>query len=445
MSENKDDEAATSEGADEQHDDLGDAQFPEPEPVPELTGPAKQPGRSGGFIAWIALLIAIVAIGCVGYLWTLDDDSAGEMAGQIANLETRLGNLVTSVGASQDIVTSLEQTVAALTRQDAQKAQAIERLGDQLDERLRELEVLPGRISGVEASMASLQGISTGARDAWLLAESEYYMQIANVQLQLGRNPDLALLALNHADERILQLADPRLTQVRRALADEMRALDALDRTDTAGVTLTLSSLAATVSSLPLKQDTAVVDDSESGNGIDPELTGMDRAMASLRNAVDGIVSVRRADEIAEPLMAPEAQFFLRANLALQLQVARLALLRGNEAIFRASLDDADRWLGEYYDTDSTAVQSARATIATVRGSVSTGAQPDISGSLRLLRQFNTLNSAGPRPRSTPPAPVEDSPAPVEEAEAGEAVPEAPEEDASPSPDTDASEAEPQA
>jgi uroporphyrin-3 C-methyltransferase len=238
------------------------------------------------------------------------------------------------------------------------------------------------------------------------------------------------------------------LTQIRRALADEMRALDALERTDTAGITLTLSSLAATVESLPLKQDTAVMADSESDNGIDPELTGMDRAMASLRNAVDGIVSVRRADEIAEPLMAPEAQFFLRANLALQLQVARLALLRGDEAIFRASLDDADRWLGEYYDTDSTAVQSARATIASVRGSVATGAQPDISGSLRLLRQFNTLNSAGPRPRSTPPAPVQESPAPAEETEVAEPAPEATEEDAPPAPDaeeSDAPEAEPQA
>ena len=135
MSDKKDDEAATSEDTTGQHDDLGDAQFPDPDPVPELTGPAKASGRAGGFIAWVALLIGIVAIGGVGYLWTLDDDGASVMAGQIADLESRLANLVTSVGASQDIVTSLEQTVASLTRQDAEKARAIERLGDQLDGR----------------------------------------------------------------------------------------------------------------------------------------------------------------------------------------------------------------------------------------------------------------------------------------------------------------------
>ena len=43
-----------------------------------------------------------------------------------------------------------------------------------------------------------------------------------------------------------------------------------------------------------------------------------------------------RADEAMRPLIAPEAQYFLRANLALQLQAARLALLRGEETDLQA-------------------------------------------------------------------------------------------------------------
>ena len=129
--------------------------------------------------------------------------------------------------------------------------------------------------------------------------------------------------------------------------------------------------------------------------------------MASLKNAVTGIVSVRRTDEALEPLMAPEAQYFLRANLALQLQAARLAILRGEEAIFRQSLDDADAWIAEYYDADSSAVQSARETIAEIRGSELDVATPDISRSLRLLRQFSAINEAvsgsGTEPAASPP------------------------------------------
>jgi uncharacterized protein HemX len=240
--------------------------------------------------------------------------------------------------------------------------------------------------------MASIQGISAGARNRWLLAEAEYYMQIANAQLQLANNPELAFLALTHADDRVMQLSDPRLTNIRKALSDELQALEVIDTPDIAGITLTLASLAGVVDSLPLRQE--VVVNVDRSNEIDPELSGTDRAIASLKNAISGVVSVRRADEAMQPLIAPEAQYFLRANLALQLQAARLSLLRGEEKVFRQSLDDADDWLAEYYDPSSTGVLNARETIAEIRDSVLSAAMPDISRSLRLLRQFNARTDA---------------------------------------------------
>jgi uroporphyrin-3 C-methyltransferase len=167
--------------------------------------------------------------------------------------------------------------------------------------------------------------------------------------------------------------------------------LEFINRPDIEGVTLTLASLANRVDSLPLQQDIELPTD-ESPE-IQGELSGMDRAMASLRSTLDDVVSVRRTDEAVRPLIAPEAAYFLRVNLSLQLQIARLALLRGERAAFQQSLDDTDRWLGDYYDTDSAKVKAARQTIAEVRDSLFDIEMPDISESLRLLRQFNSLSS----------------------------------------------------
>ena len=381
-----------------------DAQFPEPESLPQIEAPPAAK-KSAGWVAWAALLVALLAAAGVGWDFLKDREVGSSAEDATARLESRINDIVTSVGASQDIVTALERSVSELRQQAPTREAALRRIEQQLDDRLRQIEPLPARLATVEASMASLQGISTGARDAWLLAEAEYYMQIANVQLQLARNPELALLALNHADERILQIGDPRLTGVRQALSDEKRALEAMERTDIAGITLTLASLAATVDSLPLKQDTEVRNEPASST-VDPELTGMERAMASLRNAVDGIVSVRRADEVMEPLIAPEAEFFLRANLSLQIQTARLALLRGEETVFRQSLDDVNQWLADYYDVDSTAVQSARTTVTGIRGSAFNVSIPDISRSLRLLRQYNSLSDAAAQPADNAEAPA---------------------------------------
>jgi uroporphyrin-3 C-methyltransferase len=375
-----------------------------PAPQPESSEPAAQQrtddavprGRSGGFVAWLALIAALLALAAFGFDYVRDRRAAGDsLAGDAA-----LADVNSSVRALQDSVASLQQDVNALSDRLYRHDGAIEETARELAERLQQIESLRGRIATIEGSVASLQGISTGAKDAWLLAEAEYYMQIANAQLQLAGNPQLASLALGLADERILQLANPALTDVRRALSNELRSLEALVRPDTAGVTLTLASLAAVVDSLPLKQGIALSEDEETA--VDEELTGTDRALASLRSALDSVVSVRRTDEALQPLIAPEAQYFLRANLALQLQAARLAMLRGEEGIFQQSLDDATAWISEYYDTDSAPVQSALNTIADIRDSVFSVAVPDISESLRLLRQFNALADAAAQPAVEP-------------------------------------------
>ncbi len=96
-------------------------------------------------------------------------------------------------------------------------------------------------------------------------------------------------------------------------------------------------------------------------------------------------------DETAIPLMTPDAEYFLRTNLTLQLQVARLALLRGEQAVFEQSLDDASDWLEAYFDTEHAQVRGAGATIAEIRESLLAAAAPDISESLRLLRQFKSI------------------------------------------------------
>ena len=373
----------------------------EPEPVVQVeTSDVASSKSGGGFIAWLALVVAIAAL--AGFAWDFIGDrrAAGDTLQDDATISQQVASLNASVRALQETIDSLRQNVTAMSSRAYQHDGAIEEIGRQFAERRQQIESLNGRIATIEGGVASLQGISTGAKDAWLLAEAEYYMQIANAQLQLAGNPQLASLALVLADERILQLANPALTDVRRALANELLALEVMEKTDTAGVTLTLASLAGVVDSLPLRQEINLHEDDETA--VDPELSGTDRALASLKSALDSVVSVRRTDEALKPLIAPEAQYFLRANLALQLQAARLAILRGEESIFQQSLDDAAAWINEYYDADSVPVQSALQMIADIRGSVFSVALPDISESLRLLRQFNALADAAAAPAVEP-------------------------------------------
>ena len=347
---------------------------------------AAQSQRGTSPVSWLALFLALLTLAAVGYMIV---EERRTRAVEEASSES-LDRLSNRIDESQESLSSLDDSVDGLASSDEALESRIGTLQRELEQRADMLDSLPGRMSNLENSVAAMQGASAGARDTWLLAEAEYYMQIANAQLQLGNNPRLAMLALEMADERVVQMANPALTDVRRALAEELAALEAMEKPDLEGATLMLASLARVVDSLPLRA--ASGRPGETGDATDEEQGAAERAWSSVKEAMSGLVKVTPPDEETRALLTPDAAHLIRSNLALQLQAARLALLRGEQAIFEQSLDDADALLMQYFDVGSAQVASVQETVAEIRDSMVAVQAPDISESLRLIRQFRVLS-----------------------------------------------------
>lgn len=238
----------------ELNSDMEPEQEPEKEPEKELESAKQEPlpaeekpaKRRGNGVAWLALLLSLTALAAAGFTvsrdWLAANDTSADDA--FERIDSR-------IATAQKNLSALDARVAELGGRDSVATADMEVLRRKLDEEVGSLSSLPGRMSTLESSVASLAGISTGARETWLLAEAEYYLQIANAQLQLANNPHLATLALGMADERVVQLGNPALTDVRRAISDELAALEVMEKPDIAGATLTLASLARVVESLP--------------------------------------------------------------------------------------------------------------------------------------------------------------------------------------------------
>ncbi|MGB5333257.1 MAG: uroporphyrinogen-III C-methyltransferase [Woeseiaceae bacterium] len=374
---------ATEEAVESNPDTTAQEDTPAVEPAEEQP-PVKQRGSG---LAWLALLVSLLALAAVGYTlskeWLAAKDSSADDA--LASLDTRLT-------ATREGLSSIDKQLAELAERDSATTAETDALRQELDERVKGLSSLPARLSTLEGSVSSLAGISSGTRDTWLLAEAEYYMQIANAQLQLANNPHLAALALEMADERVVQIGNPALIDVRRAISDELAALDVMEKPDIAGATLTLASLARVVESLPLGSSKQAVE--KEAQPADEEQSGLSRAWSSMKSAMSGLVRVTPPDQAKLALLSPDAEYFLRNNLALQLQSARLALLRGEQTVFQQTLDDTSTLMSRYFDIESAQVISAQETLAEIRNSVFTSSVPDISGSLNLLRQFRTLSES---------------------------------------------------
>jgi uroporphyrin-3 C-methyltransferase len=343
---------------------------PEPPPSP----PEKR--RSGGaWIAVLALLLAVVAAAGSAYLWQRLETLAGGQADLQPRLDAARSETEAALDALRREVERLEQSRANLERARQNDFGTVAELSQ--------------RVARAEQAVAGQQGVSVAARESWVLAEVEYYLRIANERLQLARDADSAQAALQLADTRLTELDDPAFTPVRAAIAEELLALQNLARPDITGISLNLGSLADRVSSLPLRSRPEATADSEAEQ---PEAagTGWQRAADAVGSAIKGLVSVRRSDEDIEPLLAPRERFFLYRNLELKLQLARIALLERDPAGFRDHLRGARGWLITYFDVEDARVRDLMDTLADLETREIAPAVPDLSASLRALRQAQT-------------------------------------------------------
>lgn len=335
--------------------------------------PSDQP--RGGALALLALLVAIVAAAGAGYLYWLQQQEQAAQAATAERAEATAAGLA-ELRAAED---ALERRLSALEQAQQTRAETMAALERRVDTQLR----------AMRERMESLAEVDAGPERAPSLAELEYLLLVADRELHLADNPRVALAALREADRRIARLDDPALAEVRAAVNDEIAAVEAVAGTDQAGIAMRLDSLAGRIEGLPLRgslapppQDGAPADEASA--------SGWQRFVARVRNAAAGLFRIRRSDEPATPLLAPDESFFLYRNVELDLKSARLAVLAGDAANYTAGLASARAALSEYFEAGDPAVAAVLAAVDELQGRAVEPQWPDISRSLALLRDVGT-------------------------------------------------------
>ncbi|CCJ87235.1 Homolog of E. coli HemX protein [Cronobacter dublinensis 582] len=72
----------------------------------------------------------------------------------------------------------------------------------------------------------------------------------------------------------------------------------------------------------------------------------------SWHNFMDSFITIRRRDDTAVPLLAPNQDVYLRENIRSRLLVAAQAVPRHQDEIYKQSLDNVSTWVRAYYDTN---------------------------------------------------------------------------------------------
>ncbi len=242
----------------------------------------------------------------------------------------------------------------------------------------------------------------------WIASEAEYLISVANHRLRLERDIRTALAALQEADARLQATNDPIWTPVREALSAEMIELATLAKLDITGKSAAIANLIKRVGGLKLaKAKPLTVMGKEWDRGqekfsakkaVGETLTGFaaiwhkgwEGFEALLEKGWEGfksMVVIRRRDEPVTAMLPPEQRYFVYQNLRLQLEAARIALLRADPDLYSSSLATTERWIKEFIVQDDPATQTMLEEITALKKVDVRPALPDISGSLRLLRE----------------------------------------------------------
>ena len=307
-----------------------------PQPTAAVNG---SKSRSSAVLGGVAILLAL---GLTGGLYLHGHKNAVAQQAELAQLKQQLASALSKI----------DQT----SSKDAEQLAAL----DQTQQRLQ------GEMQGLQNRVLDL---NDKRPNDWMLAESEYLVRMAGRKLWLEHDLVSAITLLGNADERIAALNDPSLMPIRKALAEDIAKLKGMPRIDREGLTLKLAALSDQIELLPLSTVSMPEAKAEPDQAVS---TNPDEWESNLKKNwvkfTENFVTIRRRDGAVEALLSPQQEIFLRENLKTKLLQAQLSVYREQQALYEDSLDKAQRWLTQYFDTDNSATRYMQGEIDKLKG-----------------------------------------------------------------------------
>ncbi len=303
--------------------------------TPENTPPRAR--RDGKVLSAVAIVIAL-AIGAGLYL------NGKHQADKQAQTNQQLSDQL------RTLQQQMESDKRQLTQQLTDASTALQAARTQQDNSAKELETLREKVT-------SISGNDTRT---WLLAQADYLVKLAGRKLWSDQDVTTAATLLKSADSSLAEMNDPSITNVRRALTQDISSLSALSQVDYDGIILKLNQLANGVDNLRLADndsDDAPMD-SDGGELSSSLHEWRQNLVKSWHNFMDDFITIRRRDNTAQPLLAPNQDVYLRENIRSRLLIAAQAVPRHQEEIYKQSLDAVSSWVRAWYDTNDAATKA---------------------------------------------------------------------------------------
>ena len=348
----------------------------------------KKPKKSSGTdskkaFPWIKTLLVVLLIGALG------------VAGWIGWTEWQT-QLESRAGISESLQQDLAATESKLVEQQQlnrqtiqQQSQFISQLESQLKDQIYSMNLR------LNSQAERILQLGTASRGDWLLSEAAYLIRLANQRLQVERSTENPLAILENVDTIFVQLNDPELLPVRRALAEDIAALRMAGKVDREGIYLELEAISKAIKQLsiiepaPASQTPEIVDAATDTEQTRSLLDSFQRFSQKLGQ----LIVVQKRQQPIEPLLTSNEQSIIQNNIFLLVEQAQSALLREEQVIYRASLEKSAALLVRYFQLNSQS-QALIERLNTLSERQIIQGLPDISGSIAAVQTMLNLRQS---------------------------------------------------
>jgi uroporphyrin-III C-methyltransferase len=326
--------------------------------------------KAGGIFSLFLNIILLAAIGVLAYFMYEQDKAVKVLFEQQNSLSSQRNNTGAQVRQLQSSLQSLESQLQNQLAETQQASASLTR------------DLIQQSMQGQDADIERLQNelISTrlrinsnnpGASQQWLLAEAASLLRLAQQQMVVARNIRTAQALFIAADDVLKQIDDPAIFSVREVLAGELAAIRGVSEAPIQDIYLQLGAISEQLESLQvnndLEQQVAEGERVALFNNERIEEPGLlSQFFSSLGSVVNRFLVVRRRDTPLDALMTPGQEAALLQTVRLQLEQGRIALLKGEQEIYSASLLQARNNIADYLSGEASLKTSILSSLDTL-------------------------------------------------------------------------------
>ena len=215
---------------------------------------------------------------------------------------------------------------------------------------------------GLDTASAELKRYEDRNPDDWKLAQAYFLVNSAFQTAVFQSDATSAIWCLKDADAMLINIEDPDVIKVRKAIASDLLKLANLPSVDKRGILFKIDSVCENLNAMTL-------------NGLDGEFSGdktqintqlqkdpanwKENLWNSVKNFSSKFIEIRRRDDqaLSDFLSTSQAQT-LKENIRALLLLSKQALIQSDPQSFRSNIEQSVSLIKKYYDPSGDAFKA---------------------------------------------------------------------------------------